>query len=74
MKKIDQRSLENITGGSVGEGLCYGIGGVGAVYGLGGSLSALTAGAVANFWNPVGWVLGIAAVVTIGCVTNGMLD
>jgi hypothetical protein len=74
MKTIEYKNLENITGGSLGEGFCYGIGGVGGVYALGGSVYALTSGAVANFWNPVGWVLGIAALVTIGCVTNGMLD
>lgn len=74
MEKLNYQNLEDINGGDIIEGLCYGVGSVGAGYAIGGNLSALTAGAVSNLWNPIGWIVGIAALVTVACVANGLAD
>lgn len=70
MKTLELNELENVNGGDFVGGFCAGVATVGGGYAIGGNLAAITAGAVSNLWNPVGWVLGAAAIVAVGCAAN----
>jgi len=61
MKPLELNNLEDIAGGDFVDGLCAGIATGSAIY---------TAGAITNFWNPVGWVSGAFVVADLACAAH----
>jgi len=58
MKELDLERMSELSAGGFVDGLCYGLEGASLIMG---------AGALANFWNPVGWAAGTLYVAGADC-------
>lgn len=66
MRNLDLQEMETIYGGNdFITGLCYGIGAGSVVY---------AAGALSNWWNPIGWVSVAFIAADAACVAYGIAN
>jgi len=63
MKTLEINEMQNINAGSFIGGLCLG---------LGASTVVLGGLALTQFWNPAGWVAGVALGIDAACIGYGI--